>query len=227
MNKRGFKRQETKYAHYLYEEYDPPLFLIGVDKNYSKEEAELFIGGYIGYDKNIVSKLMTLPLETREIILNSIEEIAEDIKPKDSKTQYTYNPYNMDIVLDFILEITGKTTYDLAKGYVETLREDKQEEYTDEGINYENKRVLDAIESIRHGKGATHRDNKEIIEWILKQGNFNEYILTEGEGIWRFENERGECIDVVIKIIRPNKRIDEKAYRLINKLIEEYKKKQG
>lgn len=95
------KRTETKYNHFPI--VGRNLVLIGVDKTISNEEASIFIDTPLMiYEGELMSKIMQLDVNYRNVIMSALEEW----RSSDQKVN-SFNGYYWDVLLDFIFCIYG------------------------------------------------------------------------------------------------------------------------
>lgn len=178
----NYKRQETKYNHYNFED----KWLIGVSKQISEEEAAeaaklFFYSPMLMYERNVYGKILQLKQKDRQSIINALDK-WEKGKSKETSFVGLY----WDIVLDFILAQYEKTTFDLAKEMLE--------------ISYakDEKTLFDNIENMRNNKGSVREEGRKFIRRICYYYKITEDVVRTGKGvIYHVENGKAYTAEKV------------------------------
>ena len=231
----NYKRQETKYNHYLYEN----KFLIGVSKDISEDEASLFIDNpMLIYERQVYSKILQLDHNGRNAVMSALER-WENQKTKESSFVGLY----WDIVLDCILAIYGMTTMDLSHEMIKM----------DNFQNYDEKTLFDNIEQMRNNKGSIREQGEKLVERICYCCRISKDIVKNGQGIFYYYeggneyttekvnqylvnhtdvnlkemisditgNRKEEIIEIPVQVAVRRKRLDNKIYDFLDIILDE------
>lgn len=176
------RKNNTKYNHYLSEEYG---FLLGVDKNITNEEVGLFINNPMQiFNDGFYGKAMQLGFRDRNILIATVEEWQKSRAKKCS-----FNGVYWDILLDFIFQIYNKTEYDLAKD-ITRLEQFK---------GYDEKNLYDSIEKMKENKDNIREFADSLVDIICYACKITRDVVKTGQGIFYYvkdcEKDMLELID--------------------------------
>lgn len=166
------RKKETKYNHYLFQDEEESIFLIGVNKDIPEDEAAICLGSpIINYSSDFWNLYFKLSQANRQAISNTLQEFEEQEKKKTPP----FINYYWDVFSDFLFAAINVTLYDIARD-IKGL-----DEFSYNGNPQ--KTAYDRLDKLRNVKSAPREDTLKLLKEICALYLFSDDIFRTGNGV--------------------------------------------